>query len=218
MNERGMDRALAAGVDEIHYAFPVTDSFAQRNQNTTTEAATQLSAVIVRRAREAGLPVTVTLSTAFGCPFEGEVPAATVLRVAELLAEEPPDELQIADTIGVGVPSQVRELVAGVKALGMTPGCHFHDTRGTGIANAVAAVEAGVRRLDASVGGAGGCPFAPKATGNIATETLVYTLERMGYDTGVDLAALVEIAHWLGGQLGRELPGAVSRADEFPPR
>src|SRR5205807_3609048 len=164
-----------------------------------------------------GLPITVTLIVSFGCPFEGPVAPTHVLDVAGRVLEAPPDELVVADTIGVGVPRQVRELISGLAELGVKrPGAHFHNTRNTGLANALAALEAGAEVLDASVGGAGGCPFAPRATGNIATEDLVYLLEGQGVRTGIDLDALIEIAGWLGNQLGRELPGMVSRAGRFP--
>jgi isopropylmalate/homocitrate/citramalate synthase len=139
-----------------------------------------------------------------------------VLEIVEHLMAVPPDEIGLADTIGVGVPSQVKELVSGARRLGATVGAHFHNTRNTGYANAVAALEEGVVSLDASVGGAGGCPFAPKATGNIATEDLVYLLRGLGVDTGVDLERLIETSQWLGGQLGKELPGMVARAGDFP--
>jgi (R)-citramalyl-CoA lyase len=218
LNERGLERALAAGVDEVHYAFPVTDTFARKNQNTTVEGGVATSHQVVRRCRQAGLPVTVTLSVSFGCPFEGEVEPARVLRVMEQVQEEPPDEIVPADTIGVGVPTQVRELVRGARELGARRvGCHFHNTRNTGLANALAAVEAGALTLDASVGGSGGCPFAPRATGNIPTEDLVYLLHGMGIPTGVDLDALIETSRWLGERLGKELPAMVTRAGDFPP-
>ena len=140
-----------------------------------------------------------------------------MLEVSRTVAEAMPDEVVLADTIGVGVPSQVRELVGGVLRHGVTVGCHFHDTRGTGMANAVAAVEAGAKVLDASVGGTGGCPFAPGATGNIATEDLVYLLHGMGYETGINLDALIGVAVWLSGQLGKDLPGRVHKAGSFAP-
>ena len=159
----------------------------------------------------------MTLSAAFGDPFEGRVEPDHVLRIAERVAEAQPDEIVLADTIGVGVPSQVRELVEGVAGFGTTVGCHFHDTRNTGIANAVAAVESGATVLDASVGGTGGCPFAPRATGNIATEDLVYTLHGMGHETGIDLDALIGVAAWLSERLGKELPGQVHKAGNFEP-
>jgi isopropylmalate/homocitrate/citramalate synthase len=217
LNERGFERAQEAGVDEVHYAFPVTDSFARRNQNSSVEAGILASHAIVRRAREANLPVTVTLSVSFGCPFEGAVPDDRVMRVSERVLEVPPDELVLADTIGVGVPSQVTRLVRGVRELrDQRVGCHFHNTRNTGYANALAALEAGVESLDASVGGTGGCPFAPRATGNIATEDLAYMLEGMGVDTGIDLGRLLGVSEWLGAQLGKELPGQLARAGMFP--
>lgn len=216
LNERGYERAIAAGVDEVHYAFGVTDTFTQRNQATTTEAATELSRRLVQRARQDGIPITVTLSCAFGCPFEGRVPVARVLHLAEELMRDPPDELLVADTIGAGVPTQAAELVRGLVELGVVAGAHLHNTRNTGIANAVAALDAGARVLDASVGGAGGCPFAPRATGNIATEDLLYTLRGMGVETGVDLDALIETTHWLEAQLGKELPSMLAKAGDFP--
>ncbi len=215
LNEKGYERAVQAGVDEVRYAFPVTETFAAKNQNTTVADATALAARLVERARLDGVRVSVTLSVAFGDPFEGRVVRDLVLRIAEKVAESQPDEIVLADTIGVGVPSQVRELVAGVMEHGVTVGCHFHDTRHTGIANAVAAVESGATVLDASVGGTGGCPFAPRATGNISTEDLVYTLHGMGHETGIDLEALIGVAEWLSKRLEKELPGRVYRAGNF---
>jgi len=217
LNERGYERALAAGVDEVHYAFPVTDEFARRNQNTTVEGALETSDILVNRAANDFIRITVTLSVAFGCPFEGAVDPDRVLEIARRVAATGPDEIVLADTIGVGVPSQVETLVGGVAALGATVGAHFHNTRNTGYANAVAAVEAGATVLDASLGGTGGCPFAPRATGNIATEDLVYLLHGMGHETGIDLDALIGHAVWLGEQLGKELPGQLHKAGTFAP-
>jgi hydroxymethylglutaryl-CoA lyase/(R)-citramalyl-CoA lyase len=216
LNEQGYERALAAGVDEVHYAFAATDEFGRRNQNATIEQGLRAALALVARARADRMPITVTLSVAFGCPFEGPVPAKRVLAIVEALMAVPPDEISLADTIGVGVPSQVRELVRGARSLGATVGAHFHNTRNTGYANAVAAIEEGVVALDASVGGAGGCPFAPKATGNIATEDLVYLLRGLGVETGINLDALIETSRWLAAQLGRELPGMLARAGDFP--
>jgi hydroxymethylglutaryl-CoA lyase/(R)-citramalyl-CoA lyase len=216
LNERGYDRALAAGVDEVHYGFPVTDTFAQRNQNTTGAAGLELAHHLVRRARQDGLPITVTLIVAFGCPFEGPVPRARVMELAERVMAEPPDELCLADTIGVAVPSEVKDLIGGVQRLGVTTGAHFHNTRNTGYANAVAAIEAGAAVLDASVGGAGGCPFAPRATGNIATEDLVYLLHGMGLQTGIEIDGLIQCSNWLSEQLGKPLPGMLAKAGPFP--
>ena len=215
LNERGYERAIEAGVDEVRYAFPVTETFAKRNQNTTVADATQLAARLVERARLDGVRVSITLSAAFGDPFEGKVEPEYVLNIAGTVAASVPDEIVLADTIGVGVPSQVRKLVEGVAEHGITVACHFHDTRNTGIANAAAAVESGATDLDASIGGTGGCPFAPRATGNIATEDLVYLLQGMGYDTGIDLDALIDVAAWLTEQLGKELPGQVYKAGNF---
>jgi (R)-citramalyl-CoA lyase len=216
LNEKGYERAVAAGVDEVHYAFAATDEFGRRNQNATTEQGLQTALGLVSRARSDRLPITVTISVAFGCPFEGPVAPARVLDLVERLMAIPPDEICLADTIGVGVPSQVKVLVRGARELGATVGAHFHNTRNTGYANAVAALDCGVASLDASVGGAGGCPFAPKATGNIATEDLVYLMRGLGEDPGIDLDALIECSHWLGQQLGKELPGMVARAGDFP--
>ena len=217
LNEKGYERAVEAGIDEVRYAFPVTETFAERNQNTTVADATELSGRLTERARLDGVRVSITLSAAFGCPFEGRVEPKVVLDIAERVGSAKPDEIVLADTIGVGVPKGVRELVGGVLNYGVSVGCHFHDTRNTGIANAIAAVEAGATVLDASVGGTGGCPFAPKATGNIATEDLVYLLHGMGYETGIDLDALIECAQWLSELLGKELPGQVHKAGNFEP-
>jgi (R)-citramalyl-CoA lyase len=215
LNERGYERAIEAGVDEVRYAFPVTETFAERNQNTTVADAMQLAARLVERARLDGVRISITLSAAFGDPFEGRVEPGHVLRIAGGVAASGPDEIVLADTIGVGVPNQVRKLVESVAAPGIMVACHFHDTRNTGIANAAAAVESGATVLDASVGGTGGCPFAPRATGNIATEDLVYLLHGMGYETGIDLDALIHVATWLAQQLDKELPGQLYKAGNF---
>ncbi len=219
LNRKGFDRAVEAGVDVVNYSFPVSDGFAARNQNTTVAAGIEVGHEVVAAARERGLPVVVTLSTSFGCPFDGAVPVARTLGVAEQVMQVPPDEICLGDTIGVGVPAQVTALARGLLELGATPAMHFHNTRGTGLANALAALEAGVRHLDASVGGTGGCPFAPRATGNIATEDLAYLLAGQGVRTGIDIEAVVEVNRWLAGHLGRELPAMVARAgvpDWFP--
>jgi len=216
LNDKGYERAVAAGVDEVHYAFAATDDSGRRNQNATTEEGLKTALAMVARARSERVPITVTLSVAFGCPFEGPVPAERVLSIVEQLMAIPPDEICLADTIGVGVPSQVKELVGGAMRLGATVGAHFHNTRNTGYANAVAALEEGAVSLDASVGGVGGCPFAPKATGNIATEDLVYLMRGLGMMTGIDLDALIATSQWLGDQLGKDLPGMVARAGDFP--
>jgi hydroxymethylglutaryl-CoA lyase/(R)-citramalyl-CoA lyase len=216
LNEKGYERAVAAGVDEVHYAISAADEFGRRNQNATTEQGLKTALALTARARSERVPITVTLSVSFGSPFDGPVPASRVLEIVEHLMAVPPDEVCLADTIGVGVPTQVRELVRGARALGANVGAHFHNTRNTGYANALAALEEGVVSLDASVGGAGGCPFAPNATGNIATEDLVYMLRGMGVDTGIDLDKLIETSHWLGRALGKELPSMLSRAGDYP--
>jgi hydroxymethylglutaryl-CoA lyase len=218
LNRKGFDRALAAGCTEIGMAVATSNAFNERNQGTTTDASIAAWLDIARAARAAGLRAQVTLSTAFGCPFEGEMPVARVVEVATRVAEGGPLELALADTIGVGVPSQVTELVARVREAlpGLALRCHFHNTRNTGLANAYAAVEAGVAVLDASIGGIGGCPFAPAATGNIPTEDLVYLLSRMGVRTGIDLEALIATGQWLEGAIGRPVPGALVKAGAFP--
>ncbi|HET7421269.1 MAG TPA: hydroxymethylglutaryl-CoA lyase [Candidatus Dormibacteraeota bacterium] len=218
LNEKGYDRALAAGVDEVHYAFSAADEFGRRNQNATTEEGLKTALSLVAKARADRMPVTVTISVSFGSPFDGPVPASRVLKLVEALMTIPPDEVCLADTIGVGVPSQVHELVRGARGLGASVGAHFHNTRNTGYANATAALEEGVVSLDASVGGAGGCPFAPNATGNIATEDLVYLLRGLGVEAGIDLDALIATSRWLGLQLGKELPGMLARAGDYPYR
>ena len=216
LNEKGYERALSAGVDELHYAFSAADEFGRRNQNATTDEGLKTALGLVARARSDRMPVTVTISVAFGSPFDGPVAPRRVLQIVERLMAVPPDEICIADTIGVGVPAQVHELVRGARELGATVGAHFHNTRNIGYANAVAALEDGVVSLDASVGGAGGCPFAPNATGNIATEDLLYLLRGQGIETGIDLDALVATSRWLGGQLGKDLPGMLARAGDYP--
>jgi isopropylmalate/homocitrate/citramalate synthase len=221
LNEKGFDRAITAGVRDIRYAFPVTESFCQRNQNSSVQDATELAATLTRRARDENVNFAVILATAFGCPFEGRVPASQVLQVAERVLETPPDELILADTIGVGNPNRVRELFKALQPhIAARPtlnlGAHFHNTRNTGYANAIAAIESGARVLDSSIGGLGGCPFAPNATGNIATEDLVYLLEEMGVQTGINLEALIDVSNWLEAVMGRRLPGMVYRAGGFP--
>ncbi len=217
LNEKGYDRALSAGVDEIHYSFACTDEFGLRNQNQTTEQGLEVAHTLIRRAREDGKPISVALSVSFGCPFAGRVEPQRVLGIVRELMKEPPDQVSLADTIGVGVPSQVRELVSAVASAGCTTGAHFHNTRNTGYANALAAIECGATVLDASIGGIGGCPFAPRATGNIATEDLVYMLHGMGMETGADLGRLIETSEWLAGRLGKELPGMLAKAGAFSP-
>jgi hydroxymethylglutaryl-CoA lyase/(R)-citramalyl-CoA lyase len=216
LNEKGYDRALACGVGNVHYAIPVTDAFALRNQGTTVEAGLALVERLVQRAHADRVRLDVTLAVAFGCPFDGPVPTANVLRLVERIASYGPDGIGLADTIGVAVPRQVRELVQGTSQLftGVVS-AHFHNTRNTGYANALAAVESGCTTLDASVAGIGGCPFAPRATGNIATEDLVYLLHHSGYETGIDLPALIEVGRWLEERLEHVVPGLLLKAGDF---
>jgi isopropylmalate/homocitrate/citramalate synthase len=304
LNDRGYDRLAATGLDEAHFAFSATEAFNQRNQGTTVAESVESAGRIVARAHEDGIRATVTIGVAFGCPLEGAVDPEHVLRLAARISEFGPNEIVLADTVGVGTPGRVGRLVASVTALGLPVGVHLHNTRNTGLANAYAAVEAGATVLDASVGGIGGCPFeghvdpgrvaehcarleadeivladtigvatprrvadlvgrvadgrpvgvhlhntrntgyanavaaleagatvfdasvgglggcpyAPRATGNIATEDLVYLLEGDGIDTGVDLDALVAVSEWLESVLGRPLEGQVYRAGPFPSR
>jgi hydroxymethylglutaryl-CoA lyase len=218
LNRAGFDRAAGAGCGEIGMAVFTTDTFNQRNQGTTSAGSIKAWREIAAAAHAAGIRAQITISAAFGCPFEGEVAPSRVVEIARELAEGTPFEIAIADTIGVGVPSQVTDLFGRVgDALpGMTLRGHFHNTRNTGLANAYAALEAGARVLDASLGGLGGCPFAPAATGNIPTEDLLYMLGRMGIETGVDLDAAIETARWVEQKIGRTVPGMLVKAGPFP--
>ncbi|MBA2953786.1 hydroxymethylglutaryl-CoA lyase [Nocardioides sp. MAH-18] len=218
LNRRGFDRALAAGVDEVNCVVVASETFSRRNQGMSVADSVQVVGDLAEESRAAGLGLSVTLATAFGCPFEGEVPETTVVELARQVHAFGVDEIALADTIGVGVPAQVSRLAGGVAAAapGAVLRCHFHNTRNTGYANAVAALDAGVTVLDASTGGIGGCPFAPDATGNIATEDLVYLLDRSGVGTGVDLERLIGTARWLSGVLGETVPGQLARAGGFP--
>jgi isopropylmalate/homocitrate/citramalate synthase len=214
LNERGYERLRATGLDEVHYSFGATESFQQRNVGSSVDDAVAAARRIVDRAHTDSIHATVTISVAFGCPFEGRVDPARVADLAEQVVDA--DELLLADTIGVATPTRVRRLVDRISILGRPVGVHLHNTRNTGYANAYAALEAGVRLFDASIGGLGGCPYAPNATGNIATEDLVYLLEGEGLDPGVDLAALIAVSEWLEGLLGRRLEGYVYRAGGSP--
>ena len=217
LNDRGFERARATAVDEVNLVVMVTDTFSQKNQAMTTAEAIAAVEAIAPRARAAGLPVSVTLSASFGCPYEGEVEVSRLVDVATQVAAAGIDELAIADTIGVAVPRDVHRRISAVRdAVDVPLRVHVHNTRNTGYASALAAADAGVAMLDASLGGIGGCPFAPRATGNIATEDLVFALERSGYDTGLDLDALCRASDWLAEQLGRPTPGLVAKAGGFP--
>ena len=219
MNRRGLDRALAGRVDEIDVVVVATDTFCRRNQAMSTAEACDTAAELVGEARTAGVFTTITIGASFGCPFEGEVPPERLGEVVRRVVDAGPDELALADTIGVAVPSDVTERLALARELAgpeVPLRLHLHDTRHTGVANAVAAVASGVRTLDASIGGAGGCPFAPNATGNVATEDLVYLFDRMGISSGLDLATITATVAWLEQRLGKPLPGALLRAGDFP--
>ena len=232
LNERGLARAVDAGVDEVNCVVVATETFSRRNQNASVAEALDRAEAVVAGARAAGVGASVVVAASFGCPFEGEVDAEAVLAIAARCLDAGYGEIGLADTIGVGVPAQVRALVAGVRAL---PGgdrakvrVHLHNTRNTGYANALAAAESGVDALDASLGGIGGCPFAPAATGNIATEDLHYLLERSGIRTGPQGAgpdgtglvgvALASAGTWIAGELGITAPALLGRAGPFPPR
>ncbi len=220
LNRRGLDRALAAGVDEVNVVVVATEEFSRRNQGCSVDEAVAAAHDIITDARTAGVPGTVTIAASFGCPFSGEVDPARVGELVARIAECAPAEIALADTIGVGVPAQVRRLaeLATRNAPNIPQRWHFHNTRNTGYANALTALETGAQALDASIGGFGGCPFAPAATGNIASEDLIYALDRSGVETGVSMDVLVDAATWLGSALGKDVPGFLGRAGGFPPR
>jgi hydroxymethylglutaryl-CoA lyase len=219
LNVRGVERALAAGAKEINYVFCASDGFSIRNNGGTVEETFAAWPEAAAKAREGGAKLSATISTAFGCPFDGEVAVSRVVDVAEKCARQNIFELALADTIGVASPKDVHERFKAVKAAlpdSIQLRAHFHNTRNTALANAVAAVEEGVRVLDGSLGGVGGCPFAPGAAGNVPTEDLAYMFARMGFDTGIDLDAAIEAAKFLSRTLGRPTPGMVSRAPKWP--
>lgn len=216
LNEKGYERLIASGLKTVHFAFVASDTFNGRNQNATAGESAEKAEKLIARSRSDGVKISVAIGAAFGCPFEGEIPPKRVLGFAERMVEAGADEIAFADTIGVGVPKQVRQLVGEAAGWGRPVGAHFHNTRNTGFANAIQAVASGASILDASAGGVGGCPFAPAATGNIATEDLVYLLHREGIETTVNLNAIISAAQWLGEVLGKELPGQLHRAGDFP--
>ena len=211
LNPRGLDRALAAGVRTVHVAVMATDAFARANVNRSRDEAAEAAYALIERAVAEGATVAGTVSVAFGCPFEGAVDPGVVDDQLARMAAAGATELMLADTIGIAVPSQVRRAVERAAAHGQPYGVHLHDTRNTAVANALTALDAGATLFESSVGGAGGCPFAPGATGNLATEDLTWVLEREGVETGIDVEAVVAIAHWLEERLERPLPGALSR-------
>jgi len=219
LNLRGAERAIDAGVDEVRFVIVASESFNQRNQGADIEKTLADFEAVSNLVAKAGLTLTATIGAAFGCPFEGEVPVARVVQIAKILVRSGASEINLADTIGAAVPTQVTariEAVGEAIGAGVALSCHFHNTRNTGFANAAAAVAAGVRYLDASVGGIGGCPFAPAATGNNGTEDLCFMLRGMGFETGIDLDRLIETAKWAEGKFDAPLPGQVMKAGLFP--
>ncbi len=219
MNARGAERAIATGrIDQLGAVSVATDRFAMANQGQTSDGSVEAARDIVAQARSAGLTGQATIAASFGCPFEGEVPEDRVIAMATALAGAGPVEIALADTIGVANPAHVASLVGKVRgAVGSIPiRVHFHNTRGTGLANVWAAIGAGASVVDASIGGLGGCPFAPGAAGNVATEDVVYMLERAGIGTGLDLDALIETNRWLARVMAKDLPAMVGKAGGFP--
>jgi hydroxymethylglutaryl-CoA lyase len=218
LNKRGALRAIEAGMDELGAVCSASDGFAARNQGTTSDASLAMCCEVVRLARAHARRAQITISTAFGCPFDGEVDPSRVVEMARAAAAVGPVEVALADTIGVASPGEVATLVARVAAVikPLPVRAHFHNTRNTGLANAWAAVQAGAKIVDASMGGIGGCPFAPRATGNVPTEDVAYMLQRSGYETGLDVDRLIGSARWLAGAMGRDVPGMLSRAGAFP--
>ncbi|HEY2678998.1 MAG TPA: hydroxymethylglutaryl-CoA lyase [Steroidobacteraceae bacterium] len=218
LNKRGALRAIEAGLDELGAVCAASDGFAIRNQGQTSEESLEMCCDVVRLAQQEGRRAQITISTAFGCPFDGEVDPQRVIDMARKAAAAGPVEIAIADTIGVAGPRDVADLVTRLRAAidPLPVRVHFHNTRNTGLANVWAAVNAGAKTVDASLGGLGGCPFAPRATGNVPTEDVVYLLERSGYHTGLDIGVLIQTSEWLAHEMGRELPGMVSRAGNFP--
>ena len=219
LNLRGVERAIGAGVDEVRYAVVASETFNRKNQGSSIDDTLRSYRDMAGSVTAAGLRLSAVVAAAFGCPFEGEVALSKVTDLARVLVGEGAQDIYLADTIGAAVPNQVAERIAVTRDVvggAVTLGCHLHNTRNTGFANAVAAVQAGVRLLDSSVGGIGGCPFAPRATGNIATEDLCFLLRNMGYETGVDVDAVIEVARWAETSFDAPLPGQVMKAGLFP--
>ena len=218
LNLRGFERAVACNIDEINCAVVASDTFNLRNQGATTEQTMAVIKEITREVQAAGINMGVTVSAAFGCPFEGEMPMEKVVRLVQRLAAMGYSAMSLADTIGAAGPSDVAALVKRIRTLepDLSLSCHFHNTRNTAVANTYAAIQEGVTTFDASCGGVGGCPFAPAATGNVATEDLLYMIHRMGLKTGIDIDKIIETAKWLEGPLGTAMPAMVTRAGVFP--
>lgn len=218
MNDRGVERALKTDVNEVGLVVVATDTFAQKNQGQTRQSSVDMACAMIEKTKTAGRRVNVTVAASLGCPFEGEVEIETIVGMVKQLADAGPGEISLADTIGVGNPWHVEALFKAVKiaAPDMPLRAHFHNTRNTGLANVYAAVGAGVQTIDVSVGGIGGCPFAPAATGNVPAEDVIYMLERNGIETGISLNNTIETAKWLSDKMAKPLPGMVSRAGVFP--
>lgn len=219
LNLRGVERAIGAGVDEVRYVVVASETFNRKNQGSSIDDTLRSYRDMAGSVTAAGLRLSAVVAAAFGCPFEGEVALSKVTDLARVLVGEGAQDIYLADTIGAAVPNQIAEGIAATRDVvggAVTLGCHLHNTRNTGFANAVAAVQAGVRLLDSSVGGIGGCPFAPRATGNIATEDLCFLLRNMGYETGVDVDAVIEVARWAETSFDAPLPGQVMKAGLFP--
>ena len=219
MNMRGAERAMATGrIHQLGAVVVSTDSFAMANQGQTSADSVSGAADIIKRANATGLTAQATIAASFGCPFEGEVAEDRVVEIAERISDSGPVEIALADTIGVANPAHVSRLVERVREViaPLPVRVHFHNTRNTGLANVWAAVLAGASIVDASLGGLGGCPFAPGAAGNVPSEDVVYMLERAGIDTGMDLEKLIEASNWLSGVMGRKLPGMVAQSPPFP--
>lgn len=217
LNRKGFERARAAGLHEVTYVVVASDTFSQRNQGVSVQQGIDNWAEVALDAK-GNLPVGVIVAASFGCPFEGEVSLDHLLHLVEACMKSNPLEIGLADTIGVATPKDIHERVGAVRdAFPEVPiRLHLHDTRNTGIANAWAGIEAGVASLDSSMGGVGGCPFAPKATGNIATEDLLYLLDRSGVETGVSMQGCIDTAQWLEQRLGKPSPGLLMKAGGFP--
>ncbi len=219
LNEKGLERALDTDIDEINAVIVTTDTFCLKNQGKTSNEMLESVKNMARLAQSESRFFGVTIGASFGCPFEGEVMPSRVLELVNNLVDLGVSEIALADTIGAAVPSDVKRIVDMIgKALKNTPlRMHFHNTRNTGIANVFAAIDSGVRIIDSSCGGVGGCPFAPKATGNVGTEDVLYMLHRMGYSTGVDIRKVVETSKWLEGPLKSTIPAMIPKAGLFPP-
>ena len=218
MNQRGFERARDCGIDEVGMVIVSTDTYNMKNQNVVTQQSIDNWLDIASSAKSAGIRTSVVIACSFGCPYEGEVDPEHIASIAEQILKGEPDVLGLADSVGVAVPNQIKTTFSLIKELAPTIPLrtHLHNTRNTGLANAAAAVEVGVSIIDASTGGIGGCPFAPKATGNIPTDDLLYMLDRSGIETGVNLKEIVKTTNWLENQLGRPVPAMVPKAGIFP--